>query len=87
MLSEFSKHLVHYMSLGGIIIVSVWGILSFPYDQTFQSLVTIALATSFVIWGIIHHHVHGDLHPKAILEYIATAILGATALLVVIWRL
>ncbi len=87
MFREFSKHLAHYMSLGGIIAVSLWGILSFPYDQAFQSVITMAFASSFVVWGIIHHHVHGDLHPKVILEYIATAILGTTALLVVIWRI
>lgn len=87
MFREFSKHLAHYMSLGGIIIASIWGILSFPYDQTFQSIVTLAFATSFIIWGVIHHHVHGDLRPKIVLEYIATAILGMVVLLSVIWRI
>lgn len=86
MFQEVSKHLSHYFNLLGIIFVAFWGLLIFPYDQVFQSVIAIALGLSFVIWGLIHHLIHEDLHPKIVLEYIATAVFGVVILLLIIWK-
>lgn len=86
LLSEVSGHLAHYAALGGIFAVSLWGLFAFSYDQSFQSAVAISCAVAFVAWGIIHHHIHGDLRPKIVLEYIATAVLGVIILLSIIWK-
>lgn len=85
-LSEASRHLAHYGALGGIFTVSLWGLFAFSYDQSFQSAIAISCAVAFVAWGTIHHHIHGELHPKIILEYIATAVLGIVVLLSIIWK-
>lgn len=85
-LSEVSGHLAHYGTLGGIFAVSLWGLLAFSYDQWFQSGVAISCGIAFVVWGVIHHYIHGYLHPKVILEYIATAVLGIVVLLSIIWK-
>lgn len=81
-----TKHLPHHFSLIGIIAAGFLGLLFFSYDKGFQSAIVIATSTSFVVWGIVHHHIHDDLHPKVVLEYIATAVFGAVILLAVIWR-
>ncbi|MAG59867.1 hypothetical protein CMO96_03720 [Candidatus Woesebacteria bacterium] len=86
MFSEITKHLAHYFSLLAIIGVSFWGLITFPYDKGMQTAIAISLGTAFVIWGLIHHWIHDDLHPKVILEYIATATLGIAILLIVIWQ-
>lgn len=85
-LSEIGTHLVHYAALGGIFTVSLWGLFTFSYDPSFQSAIAISCAVAFVAWGIIHHHIHGDLRPKIVLEYLATAILGAVVLFSIIWK-
>lgn len=82
---EVTRHLLHYISLLAIVGVSLWGFLSFPQDKAFQSAIAIAFGTAFVAWGIIHHHIHEELQLKVILEYIATATLGITILLFVLW--
>lgn len=86
MLPEINKHLAHYFSLAGIVLVSMWGIFSFPYDQGFQSVIAMSLGVAFVFWGLVHHHIHQDLHPKIVLEYVATAVLGVIILLSIIWK-
>ncbi len=85
MLHEATQHLAHYFTLVGIVLVALWGFLSFPQDQMFQSVIAISFGVSFVAWGIIHHHIHEELHSKIVLEYIATAFFGVTVLLFVIW--
>lgn len=82
---EVTRHLTHYFSLLAIVGVSLWGFLSFPQDKAFQSAIAIAFGAAFIAWGIIHHHIHEELHSKVVLEYIATAALGITILLFVIW--
>lgn len=83
---EVTRHLVHYFSLGGLIGFAFWGFNNFSYDRTFQSAIAMSLGFSFILWGVIHHHLHEDLHPRIVLEYMATAVLGIIVLLAVIWR-
>lgn len=85
-MKDITRHLTHYLSLLGIIAVALWGFLSFPYDKGFQTAIALALGAAFVVWGVVHHHIHEDLHTKVILEYVAMAVFGVVVLLAVIWR-
>lgn len=58
----------------------------FSYDPAFQTIIVIATGFSFVVWGIVHHHLRGDFHNKILWEYIATAVLSVIILLSLIWR-
>lgn len=84
-MKEFSRHIVHYLSLLGILVVSYVGFSVFGYDKYFQTALAVALGVAFVVWGFVHHHIHDDLHPKIVIEYIAVAALGIVVLLSVIW--
>ncbi|MDO8504034.1 MAG: hypothetical protein Q7S60_05125 [bacterium] len=79
------KHFTHYLSLLGIVGASLWGLSAFSYDKAFQSAVILALGISFVVWGVVHHFLNDDLHPKVALEYIMSAVFGTIILLMVIW--
>lgn len=83
---DLTRHFSHWASLAGVIVIAGWGLINFSYDRAFQSAIAISLGAAFVVWGIVHHHIHEDLHPKIILEYVAMAAFGVVALLAVIWR-
>ncbi len=85
MIKEFTHHITHYLSLVGLVGLSLAGLIIFQYDKVFQSAISIGVGVGFVVWGVVHHHIHDDLHHKIILEYVATALLGVTILLSVIW--
>ena len=85
MLHDITRHLTHYMSLFGIIVISLFGLLVFQYDKNFQTAISISAGASYIVWGIIHHHIHEDLNLKIILEYICFSILGIAILTTVIW--
>ncbi|OGG02323.1 hypothetical protein A2W14_03875 [Candidatus Gottesmanbacteria bacterium RBG_16_37_8] len=66
----------HYISL--ILLLTV-GFLLFYLNQGFprqQMAVSIAIAVLYVIWGLIHHYLKGDLHYRIVIEYSLIAILS-----------
>lgn len=80
------KHFSHYFSLVTIFIAGIVGFYIFSYDKSFQLSVLIALALSYVSWGIIHHTIHKDLCLAIVLEYIAVAVVGVVMVFSLIFR-
>jgi len=80
------KHITHYVSLIGIFVVGLLGFYFFSYDRFFQTAIVVALALSYVSWGIIHHTIHKDIYLSIVIEYITVAILGMVMALSLIYR-
>ncbi|EKD94569.1 MAG: hypothetical protein ACD_26C00034G0104 [uncultured bacterium] len=80
------KHLPHYISLIGILMAGLLGFYFFSYDRFFQIGIAVALAASYVSWGVIHHTIHKDICLAIILEYVAVAILGVVMVFSLILR-
>ncbi len=76
----FVRDLPHYMLLIGILFAGFAGLVLFSYDRNFQIAVALATGISYVSWGLIHHHIHKDLHFEVFMEYLAVAILGTVIL-------
>lgn len=74
------------MLLGGILLAGFAGLILFSYDINFQVAVAIATGVSYISWGLIHHHIHKDLHFEVIVEYAAVALLGLVVLFSLILR-
>lgn len=83
---RFTHHLRHYIPLIGILGAGIIGFVIFSYDRAYQMALTIAVAGGYVAWGIIHHHIHQDLHTSVIIEYFAIGILGIVILSSVLFR-
>lgn len=48
-----------------------------------QLIVSITTAIAYVAWGIIHHAIEGDLHPKIVVEYV---LIGAIAIVLLLTK-
>lgn len=81
----FLKHLQHYVPLVGMLVAGVIGFVVFSYDKTFQTVIVVSMAVGYVVWGLIHHHMHRDLHASVIVEYLAIASLGAVIVISLIF--
>ncbi len=79
-MKSFVRDLPHYMLLIGILFAGFVGLILFSYDRNFQIAVALATGISYVSWGLIHHHIHRDLHFEVFMEYLAVAILGTVIL-------
>lgn len=50
-------------------------------DVVAQQRIGIVTSVAYVVWGILHHAIEGDLHPKVVIEYV---LVGAVAILVLV---
>jgi len=73
---DIKEHFGHYLVL---LFILVFGFAAFFYFSRFPQaqILSAFLTTSFyVIWGMIHHYLEGDLHIRVVAEYLAIALLG-----------
>jgi hypothetical protein len=85
-MKPFAKDISHYFVLFGILIASFAGLILFSYDKNFQIAIALALALSYLSWGLVHHHLHNDLHIETFLEYLVIALLGFVIIFSIIIR-
>ena len=83
---ELAKQLNHYLPLIGILLASLWGFSLFSTDKTFKLALSLAVAASYVCWGIVHHYLHKDLHIEVVIEYLAVAFFGLVVIFSVVLR-
>jgi len=86
MMRKLSRDIQHYFPLMGILVAGLVGFLVFSYDRNFQAAIAVAVALSYVVWGLVHHYIHKDLHTSVIIEYLAIAIVGLVAVFSVLFR-
>lgn len=71
---DFAHHPLHYFSLLCVMLIGLWGIFWFDHNSAVQLAIMVSLAISYVIWGVLHHLQHRDLHARIIFEYLLVAI-------------
>jgi len=86
-MKSLTRHLPHYLSLLGILFFGALGFIVFSYDKAFQVAVSIAVAVSYVTWGIMHHKLHRDYDLAVVVEYLAVALLGLSIVFSLIFRI
>jgi len=85
-MKHISKHLPHYISLGIILVSGIVGFWIFQFDRLFQASVAVSVAVAYVVWGIVHHSIHDDLHAAVVIEYLLVASLGLIIVFSLIFR-
>lgn len=73
------RHLWYY---GGLLVVLSSGL--FLISQSLHDLnlvmgITLLMSFFYVVWGILHHYVHHDIHAKVVIEYVLIGILGISS--------
>ena len=84
-LKETSNRINHYIPLIGILLAGTLGFIHFSHDRMFQATLAIAVAVSYVVWGIVHHRLHHDLTISVLIEYFVLASLGLLILLSIVF--
>jgi EamA domain-containing membrane protein RarD len=81
MFKRFTNDLQHYLPLIGIFSMGIVGFVMFSYDTMFQIALAIAIGFSYIIWGLVHHKMHNDLHFSIFIEYLVIAVLGTSVII------
>lgn len=53
-------------------------------DSSLQLAVGIVTAVAYVLWGLLHHSVKGDLYPKVVVEYVLIGVIAILLLSTVV---
>ena len=85
-MNKLARDIQHYIPLVGIFLAGILGFLMFSFDRVFQATLAVGLAIAYVFWGLVHHHIHKDLHISVILEYIVIAVLGVVIVFSLLFR-
>lgn len=85
-MKSIAKHLPHYLTLLGILVLGGAAFILFSYDKAFQIGISIAVAAAYVVWGVVHHLIHRDLHLSVFIEYLLVAALGLVIIFSLILR-
>ncbi len=84
MMSCFPKNKGYYISLFLVLIVGIVLALSASYDKSLQFFIIVMITVFYVLFGILHHHLHHDNSPKVVVEYVLVGSLGMALVLLVL---
>lgn len=73
-------HVLHFIVLLLILAVGVAMFLAAQANNGLRLMIGIVTSIAYVVWGIIHHTMLGDLHRKVVIEYV---FIGSIAILMV----
>lgn len=85
-IEDLREHFVHYLALLVILNIAIGAFFLFSFNRASQAVIAVTLGVVYVLWGIIHHILSGDLHIKVVLEYILFALLANLVILSLLFR-
>jgi len=77
--------IINFIVLGIILSSTVLLFYGSRGNTSMQVLIGILLSVLYVTWGIIHHAMKGDLHPKVVVEYLLVGAIAITLIITVVW--
>ena len=76
MIAKVKTHKIYYLLLAGMQAMGFILVLFARGDKQLE-LTYIVLSTFFyLIWALVHHYIHHDLHTKVVIEYTLMSALG-----------
>ncbi len=83
---KMTKDLKHYLALIAFLSISLALFLVFNFNRQIQMGITLIMAGGYIIWGVVHHSVKKELHPRIISEYILVATVASIVVIFLLMR-
>jgi hypothetical protein len=75
-LKKHSYHIYYYFILALILLLGVTFFFFYNGNKPSQFIVIVITSMAYFLWGVVHHIVDNDLHPKIVVEYLLIALLA-----------
>ncbi|MDP3998059.1 MAG: hypothetical protein Q8P89_00375 [bacterium] len=82
MLEDIRTHSIHYFVLLLILGSGLFGFIQFSYNPDLRRAIILAVAALYIVWGLLHHFLEGNLNLKIMIEYTSVAALALTLTLI-----
>lgn len=69
-------HIFHFIILLCILGIGTAMFFYAQGNRSVQLLIGIITSVSYVIWGLVHHTMQGDLHRKVVIEYVLIGVIA-----------
>lgn len=70
------EHLFYYASMTLLQLIGFYLVLSSAPNIALQMALIIFTTILYLLWAILHHYLHHDLHPAVVIEYVLIGLLG-----------
>lgn len=77
-------HIFHYAILASILFGGAFTFFYLHGSRSAQIATGVITSLSYVAWGMLHHAIDKDLHPKVVIEYTLIGLVAITLLFIVI---
>jgi hypothetical protein len=81
-----SQDFKHYLALIAFLSFGLALFIVFDYNRQIQVSITLLMAAIYVVWGIVHHAIRKELHPKIIFEYFLVAFVVSVVMIFLLMR-
>lgn len=81
-----TKDLKHYLALIAFLSIGLALFLIFNYNRQIQIGITLLMSLCYLVWGVVHHTIEKELHPKIILEYFVVATVASILVISLLMR-
>lgn len=87
MIKDLITHSLDYLVLFGILTIGAVLYYVYKSNPVMEQLIFAAMALSYILWGIIHHHHADKITTKIVLEYSLIAVFGFLVVnSLLVWR-
>ena len=86
MTDDFKKYVAHYIFLIAILMLGFGSFILVSFDRSLQLKISMLIAGSYFSWGVIHHFLKDDLHPRVMVEYLLFSLMTFLVLFFIVVR-
>lgn len=80
MIAKVKSHKVYYLLLAGMQVIGFILVLFARGDKKLELAYIVISTIFYLVWALVHHYIHHDLHTKVVLEYTVMSALGITVM-------
>lgn len=77
-------HILHFVVLACILAAGAIAFSLVSGSKSIQLFVGIVTAIAYIAWGLLHHALQKDLHPKVVIEYVLIGVISVVLLIVML---
>ena len=78
------RHMFHFFILFVLLSVGTGAFFLADGNRQLQLFIGTMTSLTYVVWGMLHHAIQSDLHPKVVIEYVLIGVIAVVLLILLL---